>query len=420
MVFCQPHRRCLCTIIRPDPQRAWLELWQVGGEVLPILPVPAEFAEFLRHKGHTTPIQSGTTTLGDGTVSRWTKSPSQCTHHLGPLCTHGLQGDDYFLQRMGHSGVTYGQWSPPVGWAPRPGERPPPARWEPVAAQYFRWWMGGLTDASGAILPEIATWMGWMDCDRSSHGFATERQDTPQVPRVSLTPSLLHNSEMRNLFPIMDRGTTARVNQRATVVPIKVESRKWRPGQQRQNILDGKIFLQPRRTIWLEQRHRAGLGIETTPTGWFREMGKAVRSEVDFLTPTPEFEYMLVDVLHLGQQVCASAFSAMRSASTTYFRNPVDGPMGHPIRGMYPSDGTTCFLPTTRELDSLLQSADANWDISTVSVAVLVQTETMEQAQNNVQSANNAQWMGYGNYGQWVRNQPCTLQSSVIYRDKRF
>ena len=37
-----------CTVIRPDTQRGWLELWQVSGNVVPVVPIPAECAAFLR------------------------------------------------------------------------------------------------------------------------------------------------------------------------------------------------------------------------------------------------------------------------------------------------------------------------------------------------------------------------------------
>jgi hypothetical protein len=393
-----------CTIIRPDPERAWLELWQVGGEVVPIIPVPAEFAEYLRGGGHTTSIQTGPPSTQAGIVTPFKRGPSHCTHHLGPLCTHGLYGDDFFLQRMGRGGVTYGVWNPPTGWIARPGETPPPARWEPVAAQQFRWWMGGLSDTSGALLPEVAEWLGWTDCDRSQRGFETERQGIPNVPQIDITPSLLDSPELRNLYPIMDRGTAARKDSRSTVVPIRVNSRRWRPGTLRQDSVEGRIYLQPRRVAWLEQRHQAGLGTEATPAAWFDQMGKTARADVDFLTLTSELEYLLTNVFHLEQQVGATAFSAMRSATTSYFRNPVDGPLGHPILGMYPTEGTTCVFPTDREMESLLHNADANWETSTVSVAVLVPTELIEKAQAKVQHAAHAQFIGYGNYGQWLRS----------------
>eukprot|EP00660_Eupelagonema_oceanica_P009618 gene9618-7489_t len=141
-----------CTVFRPDPARAWLELWNAGGQTIPVIPVPAEFADFLRSQPFplTTPTPSG----------------AEATHHLGPLYSNGITPGSKVLERMAKPGSGgFQQYIPPADWVPRPGEQHLPRPWEPKAAQHFRWCMGGLCDTSGDLLPQVKTWLPWKDCD---------------------------------------------------------------------------------------------------------------------------------------------------------------------------------------------------------------------------------------------------------------
>ena len=74
----RPEQVGLCTVVRPDPHRGWLELWQAGGRTIPVIPIPAECAEYFRDKAVT----------GAGA-----RNPmSEAVHHLGALTEIGMNG----------------------------------------------------------------------------------------------------------------------------------------------------------------------------------------------------------------------------------------------------------------------------------------------------------------------------------------
>jgi hypothetical protein len=193
----------------------------------------------------------------------------------------------------------------------------------------------------------------------------------------------------------------AKNDARGIAVPIKILADIECPGGRSMQEVDGKLFLQSRRVAWLEQRHRAGLGVGASATDWIRDMGKVIRTEHELLAITPELEYLFTNVLHLNQHICANSFTAMRSAEAVYFRNYIDGPVGHPVKGMFPSDGSVSIFPTDYELDKILESADDHWDTGTVAVAVMLPPRTLQLAMERVAAAQNAVFPGYGNYWQW-------------------